>query len=165
MEDLKQYIKTVPDFPVEGILYRDIQPLLANKRAFEDALDIMTDLIDTPFDEIDYVVGIEARGFIVGAALAWLLNTGFKMIRKPGKLPGNKLQRVDYKYEYSQGSLEMEMGEGKVIIIDDVYATGGTMEAAEELANGCGYDVIDKICLLDIGLVKDHDVKCVITYE
>ena len=157
--DLNSFIKEVPDFPKKGIIYKDIQPLLQNARAFEDAINGMVDLLEVDLSKIDYVVGIESRGFIFGTAMAWITNSGFKMIRKPGKLPGNNINKVYYKYEYSQGSLEMEPGEGNIILVDDVFATGGTMEAAKELAYGAGYEVLDTICLLDIGLIKDHDTK------
>ena len=158
--DLKKYINSVPDFPVEGILYRDIQPLLANADAFTHACMQMSELEEYP----DYWVGIESRGFIFAAGIAAMRQGGFKMIRKEGKLPGKKLNKIYYKYEYSEGALEMEPGKGKVVLVDDVYATGGTMESAETMAICAGYDVIGKICLLDIGIKKNHDTKCLISY-
>ena len=87
------------------------------------------------------------------------------MIRKEGKLPGKKINKIFYKYEYSEGALEMEPGKGKIVLVDDVYATGGTMESAEEMAICAGYDVIGKICLLDIGIAKPKGVKSLIKYE
>ena len=158
--DLKKYINSVPDFPVKGILYRDIQPLLANADAFTHACMQMSELDEYP----DYWVGIEARGFIFAAGIAAMRQGGFKMIRKEGKLPGNQINKIYYKYEYSEGALEMEPGKGKVVLVDDVYATGGTMESAETMATCAGYDVIGKICLLDIGIKKNHDTKCLISY-
>ena len=157
----KQFIKEVPDFPKKGILYRDIQPLLEDARAFEDAIQGMLDLID--IDKVDYFAGIESRGFIFGTAMAWIANKGFKMIRKPGKLPGDVLS-IDYNLEYGSNVLEMQPGWGNTIIVDDVLATGGTIKAAEELATNAGYQVIDSLCLLDIGLLKNHDIKCLISY-
>jgi adenine phosphoribosyltransferase len=109
-------------------------------------------------------VGIDSRGFIFAAALALQNNKGFKMIRKEGKLPNTLLHGVKYDLEYGSATIEMKPGMGKVVIVDDVYATGGTMEAAEELCKNAGYQVVDKLCLLDIGIVKDHDVKCLISY-
>ena len=158
--DLNSFIKEVPDFPKKGIIYKDIQPLLQNARAFEDAINGMVDLLQVDLSKIDYVVGIESRGFIFGTAMAWITNSGFKMIRKPGKLP-NQNNLVSYKYdlEYGSDTIEMERGEGNVIIVDDVFATGGTMEAAKEICVEAGYKVLDTICLLDIGLIKDHDTK------
>ena len=158
--DLNSFIKEVPDFPKKGIIYKDIQPLLQNARAFEDAINGMVDLLEVDLSKIDYVVGIESRGFIFGTAMAWITNSGFKMIRKPGKLP-NQANIVSFKYdlEYGSDTIEMERGQGNVIIVDDVFATGGTMEAAKEICVEAGYEVLDTICLLDIGLIKDHDTK------
>ena len=158
--DLNSFIKEVPDFPKKGIIYKDIQPLLQNARAFEDAINGMVDLLQVDLSKIDYVVGIESRGFIFGTAMAWITNSGFKMIRKPGKLPNqNNLVSFKYDLEYGSDTIEMESGEGNVIIVDDVFATGGTMEAAKEICVEAGYKVLDTICLLDIGLIKDHDTK------
>jgi adenine phosphoribosyltransferase len=159
--ELKSYIKSIEDFPKKGILYRDIQPLLNDARAFEDAIQGMVDLID--IDNVEYFAGIESRGFIFGTAMAWITNKGFKMIRKPGKLPGEILS-MDYDLEYGSNTLEMEYGWGNTIIVDDVLATGGTIKAAEILATNAGYQVIDSICLLDIGLLKNHNIKCLISY-
>lgn len=158
---LKSYIKSIEDFPKKGILYRDIQPLLNDARAFEDAIQGMVDLID--IDNVEYFAGIESRGFIFGTAMAWITNKGFKMIRKPGKLPG-KVLSMDYELEYGSNTLEMQHGWGNTIIVDDVLATGGTIKAAEILATNAGYQVIDLICLLDIGLLKNHNIKCLISY-
>ena len=158
---LKSYIKSIEDFPKKGILYRDIQPLLNDARAFEDAIQGMVDLID--IDNVEYFAGIESRGFIFGTAMAWITNKGFKMIRKPGKLPGEILS-MDYDLEYGSNTLEMQYGWGNTIIVDDVLATGGTIKAAEILATNAGYQVIDSICLLDIGLLKNHNIKCLISY-
>ena len=159
--NLKQYIKDVPDFPKKGILFRDIQPLLADADAFTHACMQMSELDEYP----DYWVGIESRGFIFAAGIAAMRQGGFKMIRKEGKLPGKKINKIFYKYEYSEGALEMEPGKGKIVLVDDVYATGGTMESAEEMAICAGYDVIGKICLLDIGIAKPKGVKSLIKYE
>ena len=87
------------------------------------------------------------------------------MIRKRGKLPNENLAFKRYELEYGSDWIEMKKGKGDVIIVDDVYATGGTMKAAEELCIEAGYNVVGKICLLDIGLIKNHDVKCLITYN
>ena len=155
---LKDYIKEVPDFPKKGINYKDIQPLLADQEAFFDALYEMGQLIDV--EKVDYFVGIESRGFIFASALAAMNLRGFKMIRKAGKLPNQKnLVSFQYDLEYGSDTIEMEKGKGNVIIVDDVYATGGTMQAAKELCVEAGYNVLDTVCLLDIGLVKDHDTK------
>ena len=155
---LEKFIKEVPDFPKKGIIYKDIQPLLADQEAFFDALYEMGQLIDV--EKVDYFVGIESRGFIFASALAAMNLKGFKMIRKAGKLPNKKnLVSFQYDLEYGSDTIEMEKGKGNVIIVDDVYATGGTMQAAKELCVEAGYNVLDTVCLLDIGLVKDHDTK------
>ena len=165
MINFKDYIEDVKDFPKEGILYRDIQPLLEDSEAFYDAIYAMGELVD--MENVDYFVGIESRGFIFAAALASINLKGFKMIRKAGKLPdvNHVLHRVKYGLEYGEAEMEMKPGKGKIVLVDDVYATGGTLTAAEGLCKMSGYDVIDKICLVDIGIKKDHDVKCLITYE
>ena len=164
MVDFKDYIEDVQDFPHEGILFRDIQPLLADSEAFYDAIYAMGELVD--MENVDYFVGIEARGFIFAAALASINLKGFKMIRKEGKLPNTNdvLHAVEYDLEYGKDMIEMKPGKGNVVIVDDVYATGGTMFASELLCEMAGYKVIDKICLVDIGIKKGHDVKCLIEY-
>lgn len=158
----KDYIESVPDFPKEGILYRDIQPLLEDNVAFSMAIAEMGKLIDkVP----EYWVGIESRGFIFASALSFFYGGGVKLIRKSGKLPNKNLKRVNYSLEYGIDTIEMKSGSGSVVLVDDIYATGGTMKASEELSKICGYDTIGKICLLDIGIVEDHDIKCLISYE
>jgi adenine phosphoribosyltransferase len=159
----KQYIESIQDFPKQGILFRDIQPLLEDSEMFFDAIYEMSMLIN--LEQVDYFVGIDSRGFIFASALALQNNKGFKMIRKEGKLPNTLLHGVKYDLEYGSATIEMKPGTGKVVIVDDVYATGGTMDAAVELCKSAGYNVIDKVCLLDIGIVKGHDVKCLVTYE
>ena len=158
--DLKTYIKQVPDFPKKGILYRDIQPLLADHSAFSAAV---SQLYSLTLIKPDYYVGIESRGFIFAAALANLYGKGFKMIRKPGKLPG-EVNSNTYDLEYGTDTLEMQKGEGTVVIVDDVFATGGTMTSAALLCSISGYEVLDKVAVIDIGLTKKHDTKCLISY-
>lgn len=160
--DFKTLIEDVRDFPKDGILYRDIQPLLENPHAFKIAVTNMKQL--TNYVGVDYWVGIESRGFIFAAALAEQSYCGFKMIRKTGKLPNSNLEKIRYDLEYGSATIEMKPGKGNVILVDDVYATGGTMDAAEKLCISSGYNVIDKVCLVDIGIKKQHDVKCLISY-
>lgn len=160
--NFKNYIEDIRDFPKDGILYRDIQPLLENPHVFKTAITNMKQL--TNFVGVDYWVGIESRGFIFASALAQESYCGFKMIRKTGKLPNSNLEKINYDLEYGSSQIEMKSGKGNVILVDDVYATGGTMDAAEELCKMAGYNVIDKVCLVDIGIRKDHDVKCLIKY-
>ena len=160
--NLYEYVYANQDFPKPGILFRDIQPLLANNKAFKKACTEMYSLATViP----DYWIGIEARGFIFASALSALYGGGFKMIRKEGKLPDNNLQTTTYGYEYATATIQMQGGgSGTAILIDDVVATGHTMEAADELANICGYDVVDKIALIDIG-IAETDIKTVLQYD
>jgi len=163
MIDYKDYIEAAKDFPKEGIIYKDIQPLLEDDFAFSMAIREMGELIE---QKPTYWVGIESRGFLFASALAMKFGGGVKMIRKQGKLPdvNHTLHSVEYDLEYGSATIEMKPGNGDVVIVDDVYATGGTMDAAERLCEMSGYDVIDKICLLDIGIKKGHDVKCLLEY-
>ena len=161
----KDYIQNIPDFPMEGIQYKDIQPLLANTVAFESAIKDMGDLVEIP----NYWVGIESRGFIFASALAFHFGGGVRMIRKKGKLPNGKLLSVSYGLEYGKDELEIayipEHDLGSCVIVDDVLATGGTINAAENLCRMVGLNVTDKLCLLDIGLYDGYDVKSLIQYE
>ena len=163
--DYKDYIETINDYPIKGIQYRDIQPLLKNNSAFKYAIKGLGELVDwgTP----DYWVGIESRGFIIAAALSMEFGGGIKLIRKKGKLPNERKFSVGYGLEYGKDELEIhndnEVGK-RVVIVDDVYATGGTMEAAEKLCRAVGYEVIDRIALIDIGIVKEHNIKSIIKY-
>ena len=166
MNYYKEHIDKISNFPIEGITYRDIQPLLANHTVFMDAIKDMGNLIET---KPDYWIALESRGFIFASALSMLFGGGVRLIRKKGKLGNNQLMSVDYGLEYGKDSFEMaylpQFDLGKVVIVDDVFATGGTMKAAEGLCEKLGYEVSDKLCLMDIGIVKDHDVKCLISYE
>ena len=139
MTDLRSFVRDIPDFPSPGILFRDITPLLASPEAFHQAVVAMAE----PFraDPPDKVLGIEARGFMFGAALARYLDIGFVPVRKPGKLPRETF-RVSYGLEYGRDSLEIHTdacraGE-RVLVTDDVLATGGTARAAAELVDRLG---------------------------
>src|SRR5215470_19752327 len=125
--DLKAKIRSIPDFPIPGILFRDITPVLQDPASLEGAIDMMADAYkDT---KIDVVVGIEARGYILGAPVAYKLGAGFVPVRKPGKLPYEKIN-VDYALEYGTNTLEMHkdaLAAGdRVLLVDDLLATGGT---------------------------------------
>ena len=158
--DLKTYVKAVPDFPKKGILYRDIQPLIEDHSAFSAAV---SQLYSLTLIKPDYYVGIESRGFIFAAALANLFGKGFKMIRKQGKLPGLN-HSIEYGLEYGNDTIEMKEGSGTVVIVDDVFATGGTMAAATLLSEKAGYEVLDKVAVIDVGIKVNHDTKCLISY-
>ena len=164
MTSFKDYIDNIPDFPKEGIMYRDIQPLLKNQRVFKEAIKRMGSLVEVP----DYWVAVESRGFLFASALSYKFGGGIKLIRKAGKLPNPHLVSVAYGLEYGKDVLEIsddKEGGGKVVIVDDVFATGGTIDAAEKLCKLVGYDVTGKICLVDIGLTDRTDVKSLIYYE
>jgi len=132
--DLKKHIRDVPDFPKEGIIFKDITTLLKDKDAFKKSVDLLAKKFQK--ENIDLVVGVEARGFIFGAALAYKLKAGFIPIRKKGKLP-SKTKSVTYELEYGTDVLEMHEDaindKSRVLIIDDLLATGGTIQAAIEL--------------------------------
>lgn len=142
MEELKQIIRDIPDFPKKGIIFKDITTLLADARSFHRMVDLLAHRYVGV--KIDQIVGIEARGFILGAALAYKLGTGITLVRKPGKLP-YKTSSVSYDLEYGTDTLEMHedaLKEGdRVIIADDLLATGGTMAAVVDLVEKYGAEV------------------------
>ncbi len=149
--DLKQFIRNIPDFPKPGILFRDITPLLGNPAAFREAIARLA----SPFRtcEIDIVVAAEARGFIFAAPLALELNCGFAPIRKPGKLPFDT-RSFHYELEYGNDTLEMHVDgvlDGqKVLVVDDLLATGGTVEACCRLVENSGASVIACAFLIEL---------------
>jgi adenine phosphoribosyltransferase len=156
--DIRRHIRTIPDYPKPGIQFRDITTLLANKHAFRAAVDeLMWPFLSAG---VDYVAGIEARGFILGGAVAHELGLGFVPIRKKGKLPGKVIGR-DYQLEYGVDRIEVHadaIGKGdKVLLIDDLIATGGTAEAAIDLIRDSGGDMVAAgfvINLPDLGGVR-----------
>ena len=153
MFDLKQAISDVADFPRPGILFRDISPLLRDHFAATVlAMDAL--LTDEEWGGIDALAGIESRGFILGAALAIRRGKGFVLVRKQGKLPPPVVD-VAYALEYGSGVLEMQRGRGRVMLIDDVLATGGTMTAAADLCERAGYQLGVLAVLIDLNIVKD----------
>jgi adenine phosphoribosyltransferase len=153
MIDLRQHIRNVPDFPKPGILFRDIAPLLRNY--FQSTIDVMSTLLPRErWQSIDAVAGIESRGFMLAAALAERHRKGFVPIRKQGKLPPPVVS-VPYDLEYGTGVLEMQRGSGRLLLVDDVLATGGTMQAAASLCLDAGYEIARLMVLIDLKLVKD----------
>ena len=151
MDELKRTIREVPDFPKDGILFYDISTLMKDARAFRIAVDRMTwPWVD---EDIDKVVGMESRGFIFAPILASRLNAGFVMVRKPGKLPSQTLER-SYSLEYGENVLEMHTdaiasGE-RVLIVDDLLATGGTAQATVELVEEAGGEVVGVAFLIEL---------------
>ena len=151
MTDLAQSIRAIPDYPKPGIIFRDITTLLGDARAFRRAVDML--LLPFVGTKIDKVAGIEARGFILGGAAAHQLSAGFVPIRKKGKLPHAKVS-IAYSLEY--GVDEMEMHEDavatgeRVILVDDLIATGGTAEAATKLLQSLGANVVAAVFVVDL---------------
>lgn len=152
--DLRAYIRDIPDFPQPGIMFKDISPVLADA----DALDAAVDALAAPFvgNGVTKVAGIEARGFIFGVPVARRLDVGFVPIRKPGKLPYH-VEREEYALEYGTDVLEIHRDAvsagDRVVIIDDVLATGGTAAAAIRLVQRLGADVLGVAVLVELGFL------------
>jgi adenine phosphoribosyltransferase len=149
--DLRQYVRAIPDFPREGILFRDITPLLLDAAALDAAVTALAELVDgTP---VDFVVAAEARGFILGAALARELRAGFVPARKPGKLPAETVS-AEYTLEYGLDALEVHadaLAHGaRVLLHDDLLATGGTAGALCELVSGLGAEIVGSTFLVEL---------------
>ena len=152
--NLRDYIRDVPDFPKPGIVFKDITPLLADGDAFSAAISELSCFVP---QGVDAVVGIESRGFIFGAALAQQLGLGMVPVRKPGKLPAD-VQGVDYELEYGMDRLEIHrdaLSEGhRVVIVDDLLATGGTAKATVDLVEALGARVVACLFVIELGFLK-----------
>jgi len=165
----KDFITDVPNWPAEGVLFKDITPLLADFNAFSNVTDDLSILIDE-IGECDLVAGIESRGFIFGAAAASLNAQGFIPVRKEGKLPP-PVEYIDSTKEYGNDILEVKPGTGDVVIVDDVLATGGTLKATEQLLISAGYNVLGAVVLIDLKylhneiLIGGQPVKSLIKYD
>jgi adenine phosphoribosyltransferase len=153
MHPLARQIVDVPDFPQPGILFRDITPLLRSHFAEAvEALDALWN--EAEWGSIDAVAGVESRGFILAAALAEKRRKGFVPVRKKGKLPPPVVERR-YELEYGSGVLEMQRGDGQLLLVDDVLATGGTLAASAALAIDAGFQVLHLGVLIDLGFAKE----------
>jgi adenine phosphoribosyltransferase len=154
MMDLARYVRDIPDFPKPGIVFKDITPLLADSLAFRAAVDAF---VERYRGQVDMVLGIESRGFIVGGPVAYGLGTGLALVRKPGKLPHNTYA-ARYELEYGTDTLEIHhdaVGNGhRVLIIDDLLATGGTCSAAVELVERCGGNVVGCAFIIELGFLN-----------
>ncbi|MDD7464241.1 MAG: adenine phosphoribosyltransferase [Anaerococcus sp.] len=170
--DLKSKIRVIEDYPVEGISFKDITTLLKDREAFKETLDLMEDALkDIDFD---YIVGIESRGFLFGAPLADRMKKGFIPVRKPGKLPAD-IEKVSYDLEYGANELEIHkdaINKGdRVIIIDDLIATGGSAQATAKLIESLGGEIAGFEFLIELTslkgreLLKDYKVKSIIEYD
>ena len=165
----KNYITEIPNFPIDGVGFKDLSPLLSDKKMFRSAVIDMGNLVNKP----DYWIGIESRGFVFASALAMHFGGGVVCARKEGKTPTAK-HTVSYDLEYGSATLEMahveHLDSSRTVIVDDVLATGGTLQATNQLAKEVGYEIIDNLVLVDLQFVPrtenfDLNVKSVITYE
>lgn len=171
LEQLKNKIRDIPDFPKEGIVFKDITPLLGDVEAFQTVVDTFAKRYADK--SIDAVVGIDARGFIFGGALAYRIDAAFVPVRKSGKLP-HKTHRVEYALEYGTDKIEMHIDalspNHRVVIIDDLLATGGTAEATCELIEKTGATVVECAFVVELGFLngreklKDREIFSLIQY-
>ena len=158
MEALKKAIREVPDFPKEGILFYDITTLLKDGKALAASMDALSERYKS--NKIDAVLAIEARGYIFGATLAYLLGTGFIPVRKPGKLPAETIQET-YDLEYGTDTIEMHadaVQKGhKILVVDDLLATGGTAAAACQLVEKAGGKVVECCFLIELSFLSGRE--------
>jgi adenine phosphoribosyltransferase len=171
VDRLKSFIRDVPDFPKKGIIFKDITPLLNEPEAYKEAIELLTE----PFlkKQIDVVASIESRGFIFGSTMAYLLGCGFVPVRKMGKLP-SKTHKISYALEYGEATLEMHVDAikkgARVLIVDDVLATGGTAQAVAQLVEKLNAEVVGFSFLIELAflkgrpLLKDYPVYSLIQY-
>jgi adenine phosphoribosyltransferase len=170
--DLARTIRSVPDFPVEGILFYDITTMLKNPEAFKESVDQLVNYYQET--KVDIVIGVESRGFIFGAPLAYKLGAGFVPVRKPGKLPAEKLTE-SYELEYGTNTLEIhkdaiEQGQ-KVLVVDDLLATGGTAKATCNLVEKLGGQVVGVAFVIELNFLKGreqlkgYDVFSLLSYD
>ncbi|WP_321531644.1 adenine phosphoribosyltransferase [uncultured Desulfuromonas sp.] len=158
MEELKSIIRDIPDFPKKGIVFKDITTLLADGKSFHRMIDLIAHRYIG--QKIDKIVGVEARGFLLGSALAYKLGVGIALVRKPGKLPYKTLKKT-YDLEYGTDTLEIhedafQPGE-RVLIADDLLATGGTVTAVVELVEELGADLVECAFLAELDFLKGRD--------
>lgn len=165
MDGYKKFIKEVPNFPIKGVNFKDISPLLADQETFRSALVDMGGRVRLP----DYWIGIDSRGYLFSSGLATYFGGGVVCARKEGKTSGEFVSKT-YDLEYGTATLELQPGNGEVVIVDDVLATGGTLKTVNELAELAGYDVVGNLVLVDLKYVTRVDdfnlnVKSLIRYE
>ena len=158
MEDLKKYIRDIPDYHKEGIMFHDITPLLQNKEAFRKAIDVMAETIQGK--GVEYLIGVEARGFIFASALAYKLEAGLVIVRKLGKLPFENIN-ASYDLEYGNDVLEVHRdaisGGSKVVLVDDLLATGGTAAAVGNLVKKLGGEIAGYLFLVELTELKGRE--------
>ena len=155
MEELKKIIRDIPDFPKKGIVFKDITTLLSDARSFHRMIDLIAHRYIG--QNIDQIVGVEARGFILGSALAYKLGVGVTLVRKPGKLP-YAVRQITYDLEYGTDTLEIHedaFNKGdRVIIADDLLATGGTVSAVVNLVEGLGADLVECAFMAELDFLE-----------
>lgn len=155
---IRSAIRDIPDFPKPGIVFKDITPLLGNGPLFAKTIDLMAARYHG--QKVDTVLGIESRGFIVGAALAYKLGAGFSVVRKPGKLP-YETRSASYQLEYGKDSLEIHIDaiprNARVVIADDLIATGGTAAATAELVSKLGGTVVECAFVIELSFLKGRE--------
>ena len=153
--NIKDYIKDIPDFPKKGIVFKDISPLLANPKAFASVINTMAGRYTQ--HQPDKIVSLDARGFIFGATLAYQLQVPFIMVRKSGKLP-NECLSIDYQLEYGTNTFEIHKNaintNDKVLIVDDLLATGGSVKAVRQLITQLNAQVIALECVVELGFLN-----------
>jgi adenine phosphoribosyltransferase len=158
VDELKSIIRDIPDFPKEGIVFKDITTLLSDGRNYHRMVDLIAHRYVGM--QIDQIVGVEARGFILGAALAYKLGAGVTLVRKPGKLPA-KTKSVSYELEYGTDTLEIHEDAfkpgDKVLIADDLLATGGTVAAVVELVEGLGAEIVECCFMTELMFLNGRD--------
>lgn len=158
MEKLKSKIRDMPDFPVKGVLFRDITTLLKDIDAFNESIERMAEIIKEK--KVDKIIGIEARGFIFAAPIAYKLKVPLNLIRKPGKLPAETVSE-SYKLEYGENTVEIHKDAitkgDKVVICDDLLATGGTAKASAQLVTRLGGEVVSILFLIELTDLKGRD--------
>jgi adenine phosphoribosyltransferase len=172
IDRLRSLIRDVPDFPQKGIVFKDITPLLADEMAFSSVIDMV--VVHFGRGNVDKVVGIEARGFILASPVAYHFSAGFVPVRKAGKLPW-EAESEQYELEYGTETLEIHKDAFKpgerVLIVDDVLATGGTARATAKLVERLGGSVVGIACLIELGFLKgrraieDYDFFALITFD
>lgn len=156
--ELRQAIRDIPDFPKPGIVFKDITPLLNSGPLFKKTVELLADRYRA--SRVDTVLGIESRGFIIGAALAYRLGAGFCIVRKPGKLP-YETNSASYELEYGSDTLEIHRDavrpRARVLIADDLIATGGTAKAAAELVSQLGGEVVECAFIIELSFLKGRE--------